>query len=122
MWQELKLREIRRGTMWWRLFPEGVWGGILVALAANLEQGGWTDIPVILEAVLLVPVTLWSFSWRRREGLTEILHAGFYMASAIALLVIQNSSWTRFAVVILVVGYAVGYKYRRENLAIGSEN
>ncbi|MDE1656848.1 hypothetical protein ACXITP_03380 [Actinotignum sanguinis] len=108
--------------MWWRIFPEGMWGGILIFLAANLKQGEWTDIPVVLETVLLVLLALWSFSWRRREGLTEILHAGFYMASAIALLVIQNSSWTQFAVVILVVGYMVGYKYRRENLAIGREN
>lgn len=96
------------------ILPEAVWCGLFIALAANLTTSQWTALENILEFVMLAAVMCWSLAWRVREGPKEVFYSLLYMAATIGLIALQNSSWTRVAVVILMLAWFWGRNYRQK--------
>ncbi|MDE1656491.1 hypothetical protein ACXITP_06365 [Actinotignum sanguinis] len=89
-----------------------MWGILFSFFADDFDRIGRFDVEIISEIVLLAVSALWSFSRRYKENWGEVLHAGLYMGVCLALVAINNSSWTRFAVIILAACYALGYLHR----------
>lgn len=97
------------------VLPEAAWCGLFIALAANLATSEWTALENILEYVMLAAVMCWSLIWRVREGPKEVFYSLLYMAATIGIIAIQNSSWTRLAIIILMLAWFWGRNYRSKN-------
>ncbi len=96
------------------ILPEIIWGGILSVLANNLTYSAWNDFANLVEIAILIVAAIWSLYRRFRESLSEVFWSVLYMASTIGLLAIQNSSWTRFAVLIIMAAYIYGRNFREK--------
>ncbi|MGN2367645.1 hypothetical protein ACTFPK_04805 [Actinotignum sp. UMB0459] len=95
-----------------RIVPELMWGMLFSFFAADFYRIGRFDFEIISEVAMLGGLALWSFSRRYEENWGELLHAVLYMGVCLAVVAINNSSWTRFAVIILAACYALGYVQR----------
>ena len=95
-----------------RIVPELMWGMLFSFIAADFYRIGRFDFEIISEVVTLGGLALWSFSRRYKENLGELLHAVLYMGVCLAVVAINNSSWTRFAVIVFATCYALGYLHR----------
>lgn len=100
------------------IVPEIFWGGFLTILATNLTFSAWNDVVNLVEIAILTVAAMWSIYWRFRESLSEVFWSVLYMASTIGLIVIQNSSWTRFTILIIMAAYIYGRNFREKQRGV----
>lgn len=100
------------------IVPEIFWGGFLVFLAADFTIYAWNDFVNLTGIAILTITAMWSIYWRFRESLSEVFWSVLYMASTISLIAIQNSSWTRFTILIIMAAYIYGRNFREKQRGV----
>ncbi|MBM7824550.1 putative membrane protein [Arcanobacterium pluranimalium] len=96
------------------LIPEACWVVWIVVIADNINRQSWHDPIVLAEITLLSVIGLWALRKRWKESIRSTLYAALYLLSTSVLVIIQNSSWTRIAVLIIFVSYLWGRTYRHQ--------
>ena len=97
------------------IVPEIFWCSLLICFAANVATSRWTAVENLIEIGLLAVVVVWSLYQRLKENLGEVFYSLLYMASTSILIALYNSSWTRLAVLIILLAYIYGRDFREKN-------
>ncbi|MDR6938537.1 chromate transport protein ChrA [Arcanobacterium hippocoleae] len=100
------------------IVPEMLWASSLIFLASDLTTSKWNEFHNLAMIAILTATAVWSIYRRFQESLSEVFWSLLYMASTIGLITIQNSSWTRFTILIIMVAYIYGRNYREKQRGV----
>ncbi|WP_216379212.1 hypothetical protein [Arcanobacterium phocae] len=96
--------------------PEIMWAGVLISVSSNVTRTGWSDPVVIAEIIGLVLVLGWIIKERLKEQKRELLYSLLYVTGTVGVVAIQNSSWTRLAVLLIMGMYIFAKRSRQDAL------